>query len=136
MQIGIFPTTFNRSTLDETLDAMVAQGLYAAQVDLGVTGLPDLPEVIDPADVVRIHQAFASRAITINAVAGHFNMVHPNGAEREAGLRSLRAIAGACAGLGTGLITLCTGTRNPTSMWRPHPDNGTPAAWRALVATL
>lgn len=136
MQIGIFPTTFPRSTLDETLDVMVAHGLYASQVDLGVTGLPDLPEVIDPADSARIHHAFASRGIAINAVAGHFNMVHPNGTEREAGLRSLRAIAGACAGLGTGLITLCTGTRNPDSMWRPHPDNGTPAAWRDLVTTL
>lgn len=136
MQIGIFPTTFQRATLAETLDAMVAQGLYASQVDLGVTGLPDLPEVIDPAEVARIHQAFASRAITINAVAGHFNMVHPNVAARKAGLQSLRVIAGACAGLGTSLITLCTGTRNTDSMWRPHPDNGTPAAWRDLVATL
>jgi len=136
MQIGIFPTTFQRSTLDETLDVMVAHGLYASQVDLGVTGLPDLPAAIDPIDVVRIHHAFASRGIAINAVAGHFNMVHPNVAEREAGLHSLRAIAGACAGLGTSLITLCTGTRNLTSMWRPHPDNGTPAAWRDLATTL
>ncbi|MEZ4674786.1 MAG: hypothetical protein R2932_11155 [Caldilineaceae bacterium] len=43
MEVGIFPTTFPRATLDETLDAMVALDLYASQVDLGVTGLPDLP---------------------------------------------------------------------------------------------
>ncbi|MEZ4674785.1 MAG: TIM barrel protein [Caldilineaceae bacterium] len=86
--------------------------------------------------MARIRQAFDRRGITMNAVAGHFNMVHPDPAVRAAGLRSLRAIAGACAGFGTALITLCTGTRNPDSMWRPHPDNGSPAAWRDLVASL
>ena len=136
MEIGIFPPTFNRSTLDETLDAMVTHGLFASQVDLSATGLPDLPEAIDPADVARIRHAFDSRSITMNAVAGHFNMVHPHLVVRQAGLRSLRAIAGACAGLGTSLITLCTGTRNTTSMWRPHSDNGTREAWRDLAASL
>jgi len=136
MEIGIFPTTFQRPSLEETLDAMVALGLYASQVDLGVTGIPDLPEEIAATDVSRIHQAFASRGITMNAVAGHFNMIHPDPAVRDAGLHSLRVIAGASAGLGTSLITLCTGTRNQDSMWRPHPDNGTPAAWRDVVASL
>lgn len=136
MDLGIFPTTFPRSTLDETLDAMVAHGLYASQVDLGVTGLPDLPAEIAPADVARIRQAFEHRSIAINAVAGHFNMIHPDPAVRQAGMRSLRAIAGACAGLGTSLITLCTGTRNTESMWRPHPENQSPAAWRDLVTSL
>lgn len=136
MELGIFPTTFPRSTLGETLDAMVAHGLFASQVDLGVTGLADLPTEIDPVDVARIRTAFDSRSIAMNAVAGHFNMVHPDPAVRQAGMRSLRAIAGACAGFGTALVTLCTGTRNTESMWRPHPDNGSPAAWRDLVASL
>lgn len=136
MQIGIFPTTFQRPTLDEALDAMVAHDLRTSQVDLGVTGLPDLPEEIAPADITRIRQAFESRSITINAVAGHFNMIHPNPAERQAGLRSLRVIAAACSALGTSIITLCTGTRNPESMWLPHPDNQSLDAWRDLVTVL
>jgi sugar phosphate isomerase/epimerase len=136
MNIGIFPTTFPRPSLEETLDAMVALDLYASQVDLSATGLPDLPAVIDPADVARIRHAFDSRGITMNAVAGHFNMAHPDPSVRQAGLHSLRAIAGACAGFGTSLITLCTGTRNPESMWRPHPDNDSPEAWHDLVASL
>lgn len=136
MQIGIFPTTFKRPTLAETLDAVAAHGLTATQVDLSVAGLPDLPTALDPAVVAQIRHAFAGRSITLNAVACHFNMIHPNPAERQAGLQSLRVIAQACAGLGTSLITLCTGTRNTASMWRPHPDNGTPEAWRDLVASL
>lgn len=136
MEIGIFPTTFVRETLDETLDAMVAHGLFAAQVDLGVTGLPDLPEALDVTDVRAIRRSFDERAIDFSAVAGHFNMAHPSAEVREAGLRSLRAIAGACRGLGTSVITLCTGTRNTGSMWRPHPENHSLEAWRALVKTM
>ncbi|MCB0085595.1 MAG: sugar phosphate isomerase/epimerase, partial [Caldilineaceae bacterium] len=136
MQIGIFPTVFPRPTLEETLDAMVALDLYASQVDLSATGLPDLPEAIDPADVARIRHAFDRCGITMNAAAGHFNMAHPDPAVRQAGLQSLRAIAGACAGFGTSIITLCTGTRNLSSMWRPHADNSTPEAWRDLVTSL
>lgn len=136
MDIGIFPTTFNRPTLGERLNAMVAHGLHASQVDLSATGLPDLPQDIEPSVAHNIRRAFENRSVTMNAVAGHFNMVHPDPAVREAGLRSLRAIAGACAELGTSLITLCTGTREPSSMWRFHPDNSTPEAWRDLVASL
>ena len=44
-------------------------------------------------------------------------------------------LAAACAGLGTSVITLCTGTRNTESMWRAHPDNGSADAWRDLVVS-
>jgi sugar phosphate isomerase/epimerase len=38
--------------------------------------------------------------------------------------------------LGTEIITLCTGTRDPYNMWRYHPDNSSPAAWRDLLDAL
>ena len=34
------------------------------------------------------------------------------------------------------MITLCTGTRDRYNMWRRHPDNGTPEAWRDMLATM
>lgn len=136
MEIGIFPTTFVRDTLDEALDAMIAHGLFASQVDLSVTGLPDLPEEIDISVVRAIRTAFDERAIDFSAVAGHFNMAHPDDRVREAGLRSLRAIAGACSGLNTSIVTLCTGTRNLESMWRPHPENNSTDAWHDLIHTM
>jgi sugar phosphate isomerase/epimerase len=34
------------------------------------------------------------------------------------------------------VVTLCTGTRDPESMWRSHPDNTTPDAWADLRRTL
>jgi sugar phosphate isomerase/epimerase len=38
--------------------------------------------------------------------------------------------------MSTRLITLCTGTRDPDDQWRPHPDNGSPEAWRDLLRAM
>jgi sugar phosphate isomerase/epimerase len=37
------------------------------------------------------------------------------------------------AAMGTGMVTLCTGTRDPEDQWRHHPDNASPEAWRDLL---
>jgi sugar phosphate isomerase/epimerase len=34
------------------------------------------------------------------------------------------------------VITLSTGTRDPDNMWRRHPNNDTPEAWRDMIAAL
>jgi sugar phosphate isomerase/epimerase len=38
--------------------------------------------------------------------------------------------------MGTRLVTLCTGTRDPHDRWRSHPDNATPEAWHQLLRSL
>jgi sugar phosphate isomerase/epimerase len=38
--------------------------------------------------------------------------------------------------MGAPVITLCTGTRDSDSMWRPHPANDSPEAWSDLLAGL
>jgi sugar phosphate isomerase/epimerase len=38
--------------------------------------------------------------------------------------------------LGTSVVTLCTGSRDPDDMWRRHPDNGTPEAWRDMLESV
>jgi sugar phosphate isomerase/epimerase len=54
---------------------------------------------------------------------------------RQAGLQGLRLLASRCERLNTSVITLCTGTRDTTSIWRRHPDNDLPEAWTDLVET-
>ena len=34
------------------------------------------------------------------------------------------------------MITLCTGTRDPEDMWRYHPENDSPWAWRDLLVSM
>ena len=43
----------------------------------------------------------------------------------------------AAPAMGTRLVTLCTGTRDPEDLWRWHADNVIPeAAWRDLLASM
>src|SRR5689334_10347840 len=126
MRIGIFTTVFARATLAERLDAVRAHGLDCVQFDLSSVGADPMPDRIDPALCDEIHHAFSTRGIAMSAVNGTFNMIHPDPNVRQEGLRRLRTLAHACKPLGTSVITLCTGTRDPDSMWRRHPGNDAP----------
>jgi len=134
--IGIFAKTFSRPTLEENLDAVRSHRLRVVQYNLACAGLPSLPERIEPALARQIAAAAASRRIAIAAVSGTFNMIDPVRARREAGMHRLGRLAGACALLGTKVITLCTGTRDPDDMWRGHPGNHCPDAWADLLRAM
>ncbi|HVL26160.1 MAG TPA: sugar phosphate isomerase/epimerase, partial [Thermomicrobiales bacterium] len=136
MHLGIFETTFTRPSLGETLDAVVAHGLRAIQLDVASAGLASMPDAIPDETIAEIRKETAAREIQIAGVLGTWNMIHPDVAERRAGLESLRAIAATCHELGTSVITICTGTRDRDSMWRRHPDNNAPEAWDDLLETL
>ncbi|HLK56212.1 MAG TPA: sugar phosphate isomerase/epimerase family protein, partial [Chthonomonadaceae bacterium] len=79
---------------------------------------------------------FATLGITMSAINGTFNMIDPDLNARRDGLLRLRELARNCERLGTSIITLCTGTRDPISMWRRHPDNDAPGAWADLLHTM
>jgi len=109
--------------------------LRCVQFNFACAGLPSLPEHIDTGLADRIREAAAEQRVEIAAVSGTFNMIHPDPKQRRDGLRRLGVIAAACEHLGTRVVTLCTGTRDPENMWRRHPDNDSPEAWRDLVVT-
>jgi sugar phosphate isomerase/epimerase len=134
--IGIFAKTFVRPTPEENLDAVAGHGLIMVQYNLACAGLPSLPERIEPRLARRIRAAAASRGITLAAVSGTFNMIDPIRHRRDVGLCRLGELAVACPLLGTKIITLCTGTRDPDDMWRAHPANGRPDAWAELLTIM
>jgi sugar phosphate isomerase/epimerase len=134
MKLGIFHKVYQRPTLEESLDEVQAAGLAAVQFDLAAGGFD--PEELSDADCERICTAHASRGIEVAALSGTFNIIDPDMEKRRAGMRRLDAQAAVCGKLGTELITFCTGTRDPDSMWKRHPDNDTPEAWRDMVAAM
>lgn len=136
MEIGIFARTFARPTLGGVLDAVTGHGLRCIQLNLSCAGLPSLPDALPPETCADIRAEMERRGIRAAAVSGTFNMVHPDPEERRRGLRRLRVLAQACADLGTGLITLCTGSRDPENMWCRHPDNDGDDAWNDLLASM
>src|SRR5437899_12064207 len=123
MQLGSFPKTFVRPTLDQTFDAVVVHKLDCIQFNFACAGLESLPQKIDPVFAKRIGSAARERRIRMAAVSGTFNMIHPDSRQRADGFRRLEVIAANCQTIGTNLITICTGTRDPEDMWRVHPDN-------------
>jgi sugar phosphate isomerase/epimerase len=136
IQIGILMGTFARSTLEARLDAVKACGLDCVQLSMNCAGLALMPDEIAPEMLARIRHEAAARGIEIASVQGTFNMCHPDAEERLAGVRRLGVLAAACKPLGTSKIHICTGTRDRGNMWRRHPDNGSPEAWRDMVACV
>lgn len=136
MYLGIFAKTFTRPTLDSRLDAIQSSGLDVVQFNLAVANLPTLPESIDEAVIQRIQSGMTVRGLSMAAISGTFNMIHPDRTYRQENLQRLRRLASICQRLGAPLITFCTGTRDMADMWRWHPDNDSPAAWDDLLETM
>ncbi len=136
MRLGIFAKTFPGVEPQPVLRAVAEAGFETAQYNFACSGLPSMPERVAPevaADVVR---ASASSGVSLCAVSGTYNMAHPDPVVRADGLRRLEVIAASCASIGTKMVTLCTGTRDPLDQWRYHPDNGSPEAWRDMLAEM
>jgi sugar phosphate isomerase/epimerase len=136
MTLGIFAKTFVRTNVEGVFSAVARHRLRCVQFNFACAELPSLPEEIEPETLERISDAARKRRIALAAVSGTFNMIHPDARQRRDGLRRLGVIAAACRRLGAGVVTLCTGTRDPENMWRRHPDNDSPEAWRDLRVTL
>ena len=136
-QIGILlATTFTKGTLEARLDAAKACGLACVQMSMACAGLPEMPDQIPAELPERMRRDASARGIVIASVTGTFNMSHPDPEHRRTGLRRLRILADVCPQIGTSFIHVCTGTRDPNSMWRHHPDNGAPESWRDMAACV
>ena len=136
MRIGILTKTFSRRAIETTFDAVRAAGLACVQLNLENAGVAAMPEEIAPELADHIRRVAAAHGITIASVQGTFNMSHPDAEHRRAGLRRLRVMASSCQRLGTSIIGICIGTRDREDMWRHHPDNDSPEAWRDMLGCV
>ncbi len=136
MRLGIFAKTFPGTDPAGVLAQVKAAGFSTAQYNMACSGLPSMPDDIAPAVSAAVALASRQTGIRLCAVSGTYNMAHPDPAIRARGLRQLKVIAGACAAIGTDLVTLCTGTRDPDDQWRHHPDNRSAEAWREMLAEM
>lgn len=136
MRLGIFAKTFAGSEPAPVLAAVAAAGFETAQYNFACSGLPAMPDGIPPDAAAAIAKASMSAGVPLCAVSGTYNMAHPDPAVRAEGLLRLEVIAASCAAIGTRLVTLCTGTRDPDDQWRHHRDNGSAHAWRDMLAEM
>ena len=136
MQVGIMSGHFARSTLEESLDAIVACDIYHLQFNMSSAHLQGpIDEEIESVGP-RIRQEIANRNMTIAALGGPANMVATDPVQRQKAIEKLKVLIAACKHVGTSVIATCTGSRHPESMWRHHPDNASEETWHVLRATL
>lgn len=132
---AIFSRTYRLTTARDTFAAAHADGFAAVQFNLSNLGAAPLPDTLpDTLDLCRAEAAAAH--IQIAALSGTWNMAHPDPTHRAAQRPRFLNVLHAAKRLGTPIVTLCTGSRDPTDMWAAHPDNATPEAWRDLCTEL
>ncbi len=136
MEVGIFARTFEAPTLADVLDAVAAHGIRRIQLNTSCMGLSDMPDGLDSAACERARIEIDARNIEVVSLSATYNMIHPDPTARNQGMRRLELLASRAAELGTDLLTLCTGTRNPDNMWADHPQNGSSEAWSDLLAAM
>ena len=136
MEIGIFARTFEEPSLAAVLDRVAAHGIRYIQLNTSCMGLSDMPDGLDAAACAQARREIDARNIEVVSLSATYNMIHPDPAARAQGMRRLGILASRAAELGTNLLTLCTGTRNPTNMWQHHPQNNSPEAWSDLLDAM
>ena len=136
MRLGIFAKTFAGADPHTVLAQVKAAGFDVAQYNMACSGLEAMPAQISTAIAQAVHDAALKTKVDVVAVSGTYNMIHPDLAKRQDGHARLEVLAEHCAAMGTSLITLCTGTRDPVDQWHHHPDNNSIAAWSDLLASM
>lgn len=136
MRLGIFAKTFAGTDPATVMGAARAAGFAAVQYNMACSGLAAMPDDLTAAQVAAVAEASRATGVAVAAVSGTYNMIHPDPAARAAGLRRLSLLMDHAADMGTGMVTLCTGTRDAADQWRHHPDNVTPEAWRDLLEEM
>ena len=142
--IGIFANTFKSSSFEGVLDAVKAHGLATTELNLSsldvasLAGTDTLPLAASLSEglIQKVQSACRERGITVVSLAAYFNMIHPDKKQRNAGLRQLEPLMKLAKALDIKILALCTGTRDPEQMWRYHPANHEPQAYRDLLDSL
>jgi len=83
----------------------------------------------------RARETFGEAGLRVAGLDGYTNLVHPDPAARERGLRGLALLLEHAGEFGTRVVATESGTFRPGQRWNPHPEN--PAAgWKLFVETL
>ncbi len=136
MRLGVFSRGFNRSSTELVFDAVIASGIKDIHFSLPVADTTMLADTIEEIGAKTIRTLCEEREINIASISGTFNAIHPDTQTRKREIGGCIRLIKMAADLGTTLISLSTGTRNPQNMWLWHPENNTGEAWKDLLKTL
>ncbi|HEX7240696.1 MAG TPA: sugar phosphate isomerase/epimerase [Longimicrobiaceae bacterium] len=136
MRLGVFAKTFAGETPLAVLSAAGASGFDCVQYNMACSGLGALPRRVPTEAAEAVRAASGATGVGIAAVSATYNLIHPDRGAREAGRAAFEAIAGATRGMGTGIVTVCTGSLDAEDQWRWHPGNDSADAWTEFLAEM
>jgi sugar phosphate isomerase/epimerase len=136
VELGVFSRTYQPIGIDRIFAQIAQDGFQTIQFNFSSAGLTSLPKDWPEAIVKGVMASAARSGLTICALSGTYNMAHPDVARRQADRVGFTNVVRAAQVMQVPLVTLCTGSRDATDMWKAHPDNGSPEAWIALRGEL
>ena len=134
MRLGVFAKTFPGTTPQDTLSACRQAGFAAAQYNMACSGLGALPQSVSAVEADAVATAAARTGVAIAALSATYNMTDPVPERREAGRRSFAVLASQARRMGTGLLTVCSGSLDAHDQWRHHPGNAGAEAWADMLS--
>ncbi|BEU26959.1 sugar phosphate isomerase/epimerase [Paraburkholderia sp. 22B1P] len=136
MTPGVFARTYAAKYPGDLFARIRADGFASVQFNLSCAGLAALPETLAPGVGEGIAEAARENGLTLCALSGTYNMAHPDPSRRLRDRAGFTNVMRAAREMDVSLVTLCTGSRDTSNMWRAHPDNGSVEAWSALHGEL
>lgn len=134
--LGLLSPEFPLVSLDANLDAIAATGATGVQFDLVSAVGHTFPTELSAHTIGLITGGFSRRHLTLAALSGTYNMIDPDQQARLVGAEGLDRVIAWAPRLGAEVVTLCTGSRDPESMWRKHPGNDSLEAWSDLLVQI
>ena len=136
MTPGVFARAYAAKYPGDLFARIRADGFSAVQFNLSCAGLAALPETFPSGIGKSIANAAREAGLALCALSGTYNMAHPDMAQRKRDRRGFENVMRVAHDMDVSLVTLCTGSRDTSNMWRAHPDNGSVEAWSALRGEL
>ena len=93
MEIGIFARTFEAPTLAKVLDAVAAHGIRYIQFNVSCMAPTEMPDGVGAAAFLQARRQMDARNIEAVSLSATFNMIHPDPAVRDQGMRRLQLLA-------------------------------------------
>ena len=135
MIAGIFSRTYAAKG-EAVFAAIKADDFSAAQLNLSSLGLESLPAALPEELLLKAKADAARQGVQLVGLSGTYNMAHPDAAYRAAQRGKFANVLRAARVMGIGVVTLCTGSRDPNNMWAHHAENNSAEAWRDFRAEL
>lgn len=148
MRTGICTTDFEhgkeRISADKLFEKIRRMGFECLQFafssvtecDYTTSGLIEIPEIITSDAIECVKKASSKHSLPIEVINGTFNMAHPDASVRQEGLKRLEMLMKAAVQVGAKYISLCSGTRSTSHLWRYSDENDSADAWDDMFRTM